>query len=94
METREEPIVPKKENKVHKNTVHNTLGNGDAVRLLTMLIVGLSQNKRSLKQRSRSDKGVAIIQSLIKTSENKIINLQSDLEVMNTNGKRKADTGE
>jgi chromosome segregation ATPase len=79
METREEPIVIKKENKVHKNTVNNTLGNGDALRLLTMLIVGLSQNKKSPKQRSRSDKGIAIIQSLIKTSENKISNLQSDL---------------
>ena len=85
METKKEPIVLEKENMLQKNTAHNTLGNGDAIRLLTMLIVGLSQNKKSHKPKPRSDKGIAIIQSLIKTSENKITNLQSDLKKRKNN---------
>jgi len=60
-----------------------TRGRGRAVTLLTMLIVGQTQDKRPMKQRSRADKGKAIIQSLIRTSEDKISNLQTDL------GKRK-----
>jgi chromosome segregation ATPase len=80
METKKEPLVLEKENMLHTNIVRNTIGNRDAIRLLTILIVGLSQNHKSLKPKSRSDKGRAIIQSLITTSENKISNLQSDLE--------------
>lgn len=80
METRKKAIVLQKENTFDRNTMCNTLGNGDAIRLLTMLIVGLSQNQKSFKQKLHSDKGRAIIQSLIKTSENKIANFQSDLE--------------
>lgn len=62
----------------------NAKDKGDAIRLLTILIISLSQNQKPLRAKRRTDKGKAIIQSLIKTSENKISNLQSDL------GKRKS----
>jgi chromosome segregation ATPase len=70
------------QNNLKKQDTHDEKprANENVKSFLTMLIIGLSQNPKSLKQKSRSDKGKAIIQSLIKSSENKISNLQSDME--------------